>query len=75
MNSKLTISIAKTFLLIGFITSHNVVLSQSVNYKDMMMDNSYNFYEVVDAANNYFDLNGKGKGSGFKIFERWRSEN
>ena len=40
-----------------------------------MMDNSYNFYEVVDAANNYFDLNGKGKGSGFKIFERWRSEN
>ena len=75
MNSKITISIAKTFLLIGFITSHNVVLSQSVSYKDMMMDNSYNFYEVVDAANNYFDLNGKGKGSGFKIFERWRSEN
>ncbi|MDG1756742.1 MAG: GEVED domain-containing protein [Bacteroidia bacterium] len=75
MNSKITISIAKTFLLIGFITSHNVVLSQSVSYKDIMMDNSYNFYEVVDAANNYFDLNGKGKGSGFKIFERWRSEN
>jgi len=75
MNIKLTISIAKTFLLIGFITSHNVVLSQSVSYKDMMMDNSYNFYEVVDAANNYFDLNGKGKGSGYKIFERWRSEN
>jgi photosystem II stability/assembly factor-like uncharacterized protein len=75
MNSKITISIAKTFLLIGFITSHNVVLSQSVSYKDMMMDNSYNFYEVVDAANNYFDLNGKGKGSGYKIFERWRSEN
>ena len=75
MNVKLTISIAKTFLLIGFITSHNVVLSQSVSYKDMMMDNSYNFYEVVDAANNYFDLNGKGKGSGYKIFERWRSEN
>ena len=75
MNSKITISIAKTFLLIGFITSHNVVLSQSVSYKDMMMDKSYNFYEVVDAANNYFDLNGKVKGSGYKIFERWRSEN
>ena len=41
----------------------------------MMDDNSFNFYEVVEAANIYFDENSRGKGSGWKGFERWRNEN
>jgi photosystem II stability/assembly factor-like uncharacterized protein len=75
MQSKVTISKIKSLLIIGLISSCNIVFSQSINYKDMMIDNSYNFYEVVDAANNYFEEYGKGKGSGFKQFERWKSEN
>ena len=46
-----------------------------VSYKEMMENNSYNFYEVVDAANAYFDANGRTKGSGWKNFERWKAEN
>ena len=46
-----------------------------VSYKEMMENNSYNFYEVVDAANVYFDANGRTKGSGWKNFERWEAEN
>lgn len=48
---------------------------QTISYKEMMEDNSYNFYEVVEKANLYFDENGRGKGSGWKVFERWRNEN
>ena len=75
MHNKLTISKIKAFLLIGFIHPFNVAFSQSISYKEMMNDNTYNFYDVVEAANNYFEKNGRGKGSGFKIFERWKYEN
>ncbi|MBT6235345.1 MAG: T9SS type A sorting domain-containing protein [Bacteroidetes bacterium] len=49
--------------------------AEKPTYKEMMEDNSYNFYEVVKAAETYFDANGRGKGSGFKPYERWKSEN
>ncbi len=55
MQSKVTISKIKSLLIIVLISSYNIVFSQSINYKDMMIDNSFNFYEVVDAANNYFE--------------------
>lgn len=51
------------------------VSAQSISYKEMMNDTKYNFYEVVDAANSYFDANGREEGSGWKGFERWRNEN
>jgi len=44
-------------------------------YKDMMQDPSINFYTVVEEANTYFAKNGKGKGSGWKQFERWAADN
>jgi len=44
-------------------------------YKQMMEDESYNFYEVVDSANAWFESHGTGKGSGFKPFQRWLNEN
>ena len=75
MHCLLPFSKTKLFILFGLVTSYNLAFSQSLNYKDMMIDNSYNFYEVVEAADRYFDEHGRGKGSGFKIFERWKSEN
>lgn len=41
----------------------------------MMEDTRYNFYEVVDSANAYFDKYGRTKGSGWKGFARWKNEN
>ncbi len=44
-------------------------------YKQMMYDDSYNFYDVVDSANAWFEKHGTRKGSGFKPFQRWANEN
>ena len=44
-------------------------------YKDMMSDNEVNFYDVVEAAEKYFAENDKGKGSGYKGFQRWVADN
>ena len=40
-------------------------------YIDMMDDISYNVYEVIKAGNTYFEGRDKGKGSGYKQFQRW----
>jgi len=42
------------------------------SYQVMMDDYSYNFYEVVEAAEEHFSKNTKGKGSGYKQYIRWR---
>jgi photosystem II stability/assembly factor-like uncharacterized protein len=47
----------------------------SQNYKEMMQDPSYNFYEVVREAESYFENNPKGKGTGYTPFQRWKYEN
>ena len=44
-------------------------------YKVMMEDPTYNFYEVCKEADKYFESHGKGKGSGYKGYQRWRNEN
>lgn len=49
--------------------------SQEKSYKYMMDDVSYNFYEVVDSAEAYFEIHGTGKGSGWKGYQRWKNEN
>jgi hypothetical protein len=43
-------------------------------YKAMMEDMSYNFYQVTEAAEKYFETHDKGKGSGWKGFQRWKAE-
>lgn len=40
----------------------------------MMEDNSFNYYDVVAEAESYFQTHGKGKGSGWKNFQRWTAE-
>lgn len=48
----------------------------SQKYKDMMQDNSVNFYDVVKEAESYFKtINIDKKGSGYKKFMRWASGN
>ncbi len=46
-----------------------------VHYKQMMNDPSYNFYEVCEAADIYFQSHDKGKGTGWKPYQRWKAEN
>ena len=41
----------------------------------MMNDPSYNFYDVCEAADIYFQTHDKGKGSGWKPYQRWKAEN
>ena len=50
------------------------VSAQSPSYKEMMYDMSVNFYDVVDAAEAYFETHDKGKGSGWKGYQRWKAE-
>ncbi len=44
-------------------------------YKAMMDDFSYNFYDVVKEAELYFSTREKGKGSGWKGYQRWKWAN
>lgn len=44
-------------------------------YRDMMEDYNFNYYEVVSAAEDYFATHDKGKGSGYKQYLRWKYEN
>ena len=45
-------------------------------YKDMMQDNSINFYDVCAAAEAYFETIDKdAKGSGWKGYQRWKYDN
>ena len=64
------------FTLITLLSCIYVQAQESApTYKEMMQNTAYNFYDVVDSANAYFDTHGRGKGSGSKNFERWKNEN
>ncbi len=41
----------------------------------MMADPSFNYYEVVKAADQYFETHDKGKGSGYIGYQRWKYYN
>lgn len=58
-----------------FLTFCLSTLFAQVDYKQMMNDPQYNFYEVVEAADQYFSLNETGKGSGYIGYLRWKHEN
>ncbi|UTW63979.1 T9SS type A sorting domain-containing protein [bacterium SCSIO 12741] len=45
-------------------------VSLAQTYQDMMNDYRYNFYEVVDSAEKYFDE--QGQVSGWKTYQRWK---
>ncbi|NQX99005.1 MAG: hypothetical protein HRT73_14175, partial [Flavobacteriales bacterium] len=63
-----------TLLLIAIVfVSFN--LHAQKKYKPMMNDLSINFYEVCEEAEKYFESHAKGKGSGWKGYQRWRNSN
>ncbi|PCJ64149.1 MAG: hypothetical protein COA58_14285 [Bacteroidetes bacterium] len=74
MKKKFTI-VSFSLLCLTLLFSFSAFAQESPSYTDMMDDNSYNFYDVVTSANAHFDNVGRGKGSGWKKFERWRNEN
>lgn len=46
------------------------------SYKELMLDNSVNFYEVCAAADAYFEIHDKNiKGSGYMGYQRWKYAN
>lgn len=66
----------KKLILIFLLTAWSSSKAQTPAYKHMMVDLSYNFYEVCDSANAYFSRIDKDKkGSGYKPYLRWKHEN
>lgn len=64
----------KKFLFLLGLFGVQFVWSQ--DWRDMMYDNSYNFYEVCAAADKYFETHDRDvKGSGWKAYQRWRDLN
>ena len=72
---KILLSWPQALFCLTILFSFTATAQQTPSYKEMMEDNSYNFYEVVKAAEAHFDKNGRTKGSGFKPYERWKNEN
>mgnify|MGYP006090187053 FL=1 len=72
---KILLGLPTALLCLTILLNLSAFAQQKVSYKEMMENTAYNFYEVVDSANAYFDINGRGKGSGSKGFERWKNEN
>ena len=58
------------FFLAVFCFALTDISAQS--YKELMYDPSINFYDVVQEAENYFEREGTGEGSGYKGFQRWK---
>lgn len=58
-----------TILIIFLITSN--IHSQAL-YKYMMHNDSFSVYEVMEEAERFFSTRDKGKGSGWKGYQRWK---
>lgn len=63
------------FIFICFLLFISIDISAQ-DWKQMMDDPTFNIYEVVDAAESYFEYVDKTKkGSGWKKYQRWLFEN
>ncbi|CAA6830135.1 MAG: Unknown protein [uncultured Aureispira sp.] len=61
-------------LLVGIILFFSIGL-QAQTYKELMNDMNINFYDVCKEADRFYETNDKGKGSGWKAYQRWRAWN
>ncbi len=50
-------------------------LNAQKTYKQLMQDYQVNFYDACKSAEKYFESRDKGKGSGWKGYQRWRAWN
>jgi len=62
-------TVTRWFLILTTILFATTLIAQ--DYKQMMGDPSINFYDVVQAADIHFQTTPKGKGSGWKGYQRW----
>ncbi|MFD1551923.1 hypothetical protein DNU06_01510 [Putridiphycobacter roseus] len=65
----------RSLLLISIVFAFNNIVFAQPLYKVMMEDNQFNFYQVVDTAESYFNTHPRTKGSGWKGFQRWIAAN
>jgi photosystem II stability/assembly factor-like uncharacterized protein len=75
MNRLYTFAYGRIALILGVVLCSTFAQAQTPAYQEMMDDHSINFYDVVKAATTYFETHDRGKGSGWKDFERWRNAN
>lgn len=72
---KNTITAVLIFMAVGLLGQSKEPASKAL-IKAMMEDYNYNFYEVVEAAENYFaTIDADAKGSGYKPYMRWKVAN
>jgi len=63
-------------ILSFFLTASHLQGQSEDSFKEMMHDPNYNFYEVVGAAESYFQsIDVTAKGSGYKHYQSWRYHN
>jgi photosystem II stability/assembly factor-like uncharacterized protein len=67
--------IIKFLTLAIFTLLFSLTSSAQRKYKEMMGNPSVNFYDVCREADAFFKNNSKGKGSGYKGYQRWKNEN
>jgi len=63
----------KKIITLVFLLS--LISATAQNWKELKTDYSVNFYDVVAAAEKHFEFKDKGKGSGWKGFQRWKVDN
>ena len=61
----------KTKFLLLICVSFWALTAQSQEYLRMIDDGTYNVYEIIENAENYFADRDKGKGTGYVQFKRW----
>lgn len=61
--------------IIGLLLLLSFIKADAQNWKEFRDDYSVNFYDVIKAAEKHFESRDKGKGSGWKGFQRWAVEN
>jgi len=75
MNSLSPRFIGATRCVLFLILSTFPISSKAQLFLEMMNDPGVNVYDVVQEAENYFQTHSKGKGSGWKQYQRWLYEN
>lgn len=58
-------------LIILTITIFGSVFSSAQEWQKLASQDHVNFYDVEKLAKEYFDQVGRGKGSGYKLYQRW----
>ena len=68
----------KNFLILFLTIIFSLLIyfpAQSQKYLDLMEDNSYNVYDVIQEAEAYFNVHSEIRGGSWKRYQRWRAMN